>query len=180
MNIHQRITLPDKRPSTYPCESINRSVCEETIPELTTAERRSAYTEIGQALFAVQGEIDLARKRASLEPNALSYRAIDYPWLGKARRLAAGLSELLFVIRQYERTLTPRAIEIDSERKRQIAERRTRRQQNYIDAFTNAVAAEVGEEKLSRMLRDSGILADQWTEEDKKREPGSVRKQMRY
>jgi hypothetical protein len=180
MNTPQRITLPDKRPSTYPCESINKSICEETIPSLTTAERRSAYAEIGQALFAAHSEIDLAHKRAALDSNALAYRPMDYRWLGKVRRLAAGLSELLYLIRQYEAGLAPHAIELDSERKRRIAERRTRRQQNYIDAFTGIVAAEVGNEKLSDMLRYAGLLADQWTEADEKQEPGLVRQRMGY
>jgi hypothetical protein len=180
MNSPQRITLPDKRPSTYPCESINRVVCEDTIPSLTAAERRSAYAEMGQALYAVQSEIDLARKRSVLPPDNLSFRTIDFKWLGKARRLVTGLSELLFVIRQYERDLAPRAIEVDAERKRRSVERRTRRQQNYIDAFTCAVLVEVGEEKMSEMLRSAGLQADRWTKEDEKREPGPVRQRMEY
>jgi hypothetical protein len=180
MNTPHNIKLPDRRPSTYACESINKSVCEETIPSLTTAERRSAYAEIGQALFAAHSEIDLARKRQSLPADALSYRPMDYQWLGKVRRLIAGLSELLYVIRQYESGLAPHAIEIDSERKRRIAERRTRRQQNYIDAFTCQVVTEVGTEKMTEMLRQAGLTADRWTEEDEKHEPGLIRQRMGY
>lgn len=180
MNTPQRITLPDLRPSTYPCESINKVVSEDVIPQFTAAERRSAYAEIGQALYAVQSEIDLAWKRSAVPPNALSHRSMDFRWLGKARRLAAGLSELLYVIRQYERDLAPRAIEIDAERKRHSVERRTRRQQNYIDAFTGIVFAKVGEKEALEMLRSAGLMADQWTEDDEKREPGPVRQRMDY
>lgn len=181
MNLPHRITLPDRRPSTYPCESINKVVCEETIPQLTSAERRSAYAEIGQALFAVQSEIQLANKRSELPHSDLSYRAMDYRWLGKARRLRAALSDLLWIIRHYERDLAPRAIEIDSAKRRQAAERRTRRQQHYIDAFTDLVAAEVGEKRLIEMLMEAGMVADRWTEEGPPpRGPGAVRQAMNY
>lgn len=177
----RRINLPDNRPSVYPSETINKVVSEETLPALTSAERHLAYSEINQAYFAVQAEIQMAQTRAELPKNDLSYRAIDYKWLGKAKRLRSALADLMWMLRKYEKDLPKRAIELEAEQKRNATLRRIRRQQHYIDAFTQLVAEKLGDKELGEMLVKCGHIADEWTEQDFSTEkPSLARRAMRY
>jgi hypothetical protein len=162
MNNPRSITLPSSKVASYPCESINKVVSEETLPSLTTAERRSAYAELLQAAFAVNTEIQVATDRAVLPPHHLNYQEMDQKWLSRAKVLRNAVGNLLWQIREYDRSLPEHPIIVEAIEIRRKADRRQRRQQCLIDTFTELVAEEIGEERLVELLRQAGVETDEW------------------
>lgn len=162
MNNPRSITLPqtDIRTAVYPCESINRVVSQDVLPELRADERRAAYVEIAQALWAVHNEIQLAVNRAALPAGDFNYKEMDLKWLNRAKALRNVLGKLMWDIRQHEKGLTPHAIEIEAFRLRRAARRRLVRQQLLIDAFADLVEEKLGEEGLTELLKKAGDRAD--------------------
>lgn len=165
MRTVRSITIPSQSLHTYPCESINKVVSEETLPSLTKAERRAAYVELSTALFAIRNDIQLAINRAALPANHLNYRPIEDGWMNRAKKLRSALGDLLAMIRRYEEDLPMRAIEVEAIERRRNRERRVRRQQNFIDAFTQLVEKDLGAARLQELLQQAGVLADEWTRE---------------
>jgi hypothetical protein len=162
MNNPRSITLPPSRPATYPCETINKVISEDTLPALTAAERRCAYGELLQALSAIQIEIQVATDKAVLPVSHINYQAMDQRWLSRAKILRSAVGSLLWQIRQYDRSLAPHAIEVEAIEMRRKADRRHSRQQYYVDAFTDLVAEEIGEDRLIELLKQAGAEADEW------------------
>lgn len=156
------INLPDTSTPNFVCESLNRVIDEDCLPELTSADRRLAYLEISRALQAIQGEIQLAAYRGSLPSVDFRFCSVDEKWMQRAKKLRNVLGELLFIIRQYERDLEPRAVEEEAKRERLAQARRFRRQQAYIDVFCHLVEEELGREKLGQLLQQAGEEADEY------------------
>lgn len=168
------INIPDTSIPNFVCQSLNRVIDEDCLPELTSADRRLAYLEISRALQAIQGEIQMAADRASLPPTDIRFCPADHNWVQRAKKLRNILGELLFIIRQYERDLEPRAVEEEAARARLAQARRLRRQQTYIDVFCHLVEEELGRERLSQLLRQAGDEADEYLDQGIARDSRSV------
>lgn len=181
MNEPRRIALASLPVRTYPCESINKVISEETLPSLTKAERYLAYAELSQSLLAIERSMQLALDRAAEPSSSLAYRPLYEPWMSKARHMRAALGGLLAMIRRHEKDLEPRAIEVEALERRRSHERRLKRQQWYVDCFTELVAERLGQKELVDMLRLAGQRADDMMLRDREpNSPSALRRVMDY